>query len=225
MDRFRLTQLLGKVLGLKTWNRLQMRLKYWQSFRLLYQSNADEKPANCYVYVADGKTAHGGISDRLRGIISVYEYCKERGIPFRINFASPFDLSLFLVPNEYDWRLREGEFVRNDAVDFRFFNSYSHIDEDKEDYYSLLDSKKSQVHCYTNVTIDERNMHKYFRELFKPSEVLQHALDKCKKCIGGGMCRLLSDFKIYWETCMRGMRQNWQLSKRNMTTYHIVWQL
>ncbi len=189
MNRDKLTRRLGNLLGVKNWNRLQMRLKFHQYFHQLYTGKGKGQPARCYVYIADGRTAHGGISDRLRGIISVYQYCKSRNIPFRINFTSPFNLDMFIVPNRYDWELKEGEFVRNKSVGFRFFNSYSHIDEDKEDYFSLLDSKKRQVHCYTNVTIDEPNMHVYFEELFKPSKVLQDALDKCHQSVKrGGMC-------------------------------------
>lgn len=183
MNRDKLTRRLGNLLGVKNWNRLQMRLKFHQYFHQLYTGKGKGQPARCYVYIADGRTAHGGISDRLRGIISVYQYCKSRNIPFRINFTSPFNIDMFIVPNRYDWELKEGEFVRNKSVGFRFFNSYSHIDEDKEDYFSLLDSKKRQVHCYTNVTIDEPNMHVYFEELFKPSKVLQDALDKCHQSV------------------------------------------
>lgn len=104
---------------------------------------------------------------------------------------------MFLVPNMYDWELKEGEFVRNRSVGFRFFNSYSHIDEDKDDYYSLLDSKKQQVHCYTNVTIDEPHMHTYFCELFKPSYVLLAAIDKCHESVqrGGGYVSITFRFQ------------------------------
>lgn len=97
-----------------------MWLKFHQPFSELYKDKAKNPPARCYVYVADGRTAHGGLSDRLKGLISIYEYCKDRNIPLRINFYSPFNLDLFLVPNKYDWRLKGGEFVRNNSVGFRF---------------------------------------------------------------------------------------------------------
>lgn len=190
MDRYRFSNIMVSLLGLKTWNRLQMKVKYFKSFRKLYHKKADKDPSECYVYVADGRTAHGGISDRLRGIIGVYQYCKSRNIPFRINFIHPFNLEQFLIPNKYNWKLRNKEFDRNNKVGFRFFNAYSHLWERKDIYFSLLNSRKKQVHCYTNVTIDEPNMHVYFNELFKPSEVLQKALDKCLNQFngGGGMC-------------------------------------
>lgn len=68
MNRDRLTGYLCKLFGIKTWNRIQMWLKFHQSFSELYKDKAKNPPARCYVYVADGRTAHGGLSDRLRGI-------------------------------------------------------------------------------------------------------------------------------------------------------------
>lgn len=185
MNRDRLASIVCSIVGIKTWNRIQMRLKFYQSFSKFYKGRAKNPPARCYVYVADGRTAHGGLSDRLRGLISIYEYCKDRNIPFRISFFSPFNLNLFLVPNEYDWKLKEGEFVRNKRVGFRFFNSYSKLNEEKDIYFELLDSNKSQVHCYSNVTLDETNMNVYFNELFKPSNALQKAINDCLT-LGGG---------------------------------------
>lgn len=32
------------------------------------------------IYMADGKMRHGGISDRLRGAVSVYKLCKRWGL-------------------------------------------------------------------------------------------------------------------------------------------------
>ena len=187
MNKYKFSLRLSKLMGIKNWNKLQMKIKYMISFRKLYKSNEHTLPARCYVYIADGLTAHGGLSDRLRGIISLYQYCKTRNIPFRINFFSPFKLDLFLKPNNYDWELKANEFVRNKNVGFRFFNSFSFLNERKEDYFSLLDSNKQQVHCYTNVTIDEEKFSSYFNELFKPSILLKEKITKCLMDIGGGM--------------------------------------
>lgn len=195
MDRYRFSNLMVSLLGLNNWNRLQMKVKYFKSFRKLYHNKALELPSECYVYVADGSTAHGGISDRLRGITGVYQYCKSRNIPFRIYFVHPFNLDQFLIPNKYNWKLRDNEFVRNNKVGFRFFNAYSHMWEKKNIYFSLLDSHRKQVHCYTNVTINESNMHTYFNELFQPSDILQQALDKCLIAIQGGYVSITFRFQ------------------------------
>ena len=49
------------------------------------------------IYMADGKMRHGGISDRLRGAVSVYKLCKKMGLVFKINFVHPFELNDYLV--------------------------------------------------------------------------------------------------------------------------------
>ena len=51
------------------------------------------------IVMFDGKMAAGGLCDRLRGVISVYQTCKEKNISFKLNFVHPFNLQEFLVPN------------------------------------------------------------------------------------------------------------------------------
>lgn len=62
MDRNRLTHKLYNILGVKNWNRLQMKLKFYQNFSKLCSKKAKSVPSKCYVYMADGLTAHGGIA-------------------------------------------------------------------------------------------------------------------------------------------------------------------
>ena len=66
-----------------------MAVKYVVTFRKVY--TADSKThGNGVVYLSsprvvfiiDGKTPHGGLSDRLRGLFSIYYYCKQRGYTF-----------------------------------------------------------------------------------------------------------------------------------------------
>lgn len=68
------------------------------------------------VCIYDGKIKSGGLADRLRGIISVYEICKEQNLDFKIVFTNPFKLSNFLVPNETDWKIKERELNYNTKV-------------------------------------------------------------------------------------------------------------
>lgn len=41
------------------------------------------------VAMCDGRAYHGGLSDRLRGITSLYACCKEQGVDFKIHFPYP----------------------------------------------------------------------------------------------------------------------------------------
>ena len=55
------------------------------------------------IIVFDGNFPHGGLVDRLKGIISFYQVAKNIDANFKIHFKSPFDLNEFLVPNTYNW--------------------------------------------------------------------------------------------------------------------------
>ncbi len=58
----------------------------------------------------DGVVSHGGLLDRLKGVISFYEVAKKKNIDFKIHFNHPFHLSDFLEPNEVDWQIENLKF-------------------------------------------------------------------------------------------------------------------
>lgn len=68
-----------------------------------------EKLKTGVVMMIDGRTMHGGLSDRLRGICSVYYWCKLHSIPFYIHFEYPFHLADYLLPASYDWTISDDE--------------------------------------------------------------------------------------------------------------------
>lgn len=87
-------------------------------------------------------------------------------------------------------------------VAFRFINSYIGMDGDEEHYFRQLDSKKSIIHVYSCVAINEGKIHGLFNELFVPTKLLQEALDECLSQVGGSYVSvsfrfigLLGDFK------------------------------
>ena len=68
------------------------------------------------VCIFDGKIKNGGLADRLRGIVSVYEVCKEQNLDLSILFTNPFNLSEFLVPNKIKWEIKENELNYNTNI-------------------------------------------------------------------------------------------------------------
>ena len=76
----------------------------------LYKNKQRSKGENCnrrknIIYMVQPETTFsGGLSDRFRGITSIYAECKHKNLPFRIVFE-PFCLQDYLVPNKYDWRI------------------------------------------------------------------------------------------------------------------------
>lgn len=61
----------------------------------------------------DGLFSHGGLVDRLKGIISFYEVAKSLDCDFYISFTHPFQLSHFLKPNKVNWEIKERELKYN----------------------------------------------------------------------------------------------------------------
>ncbi len=59
----------------------------------------------------DGLVPHGGLVDRLKGIVSCYQIANELGYDFKILFDTPFELTDFLEPNTMDWTCKRSEII------------------------------------------------------------------------------------------------------------------
>ena len=155
------------------------------------------------VYMADGCIIHGGLSDRLRGMVSLYAYCKENNIPYYINHINPFNIKDYFMPNVYNWVLNK-EHISYNKVDAKPC-LIRPIGEKSEDYFvKRLSSNfiKKQLHVYTNVTYRKQSFKENFQELFRPSPFLQNAIDCILSEIGDNYVsitfrfqQLLGDFK------------------------------
>ena len=150
----------------------------------------------------------GGMADRFKGAVTAYAYCKQRGIDFRIRYIYPFELSDYLLPASYDWRLKEGEYVQC-IPDSRLL--YARAEHGRR----LLRLKPSsrQIHFYGNYNnLDILNStgntdYKWgelFKELFRPGQELEKIISEKKSDIGSEYIsavfrfqNLLGDFKEY----------------------------
>ena len=161
-----------------------------------------------YIAVFDEKRTGFGLADRLNGIISLYAFCKIKNIPFRCTFTYPFDLSLYLEPSLYDWKLKNGE-KSQFTSDVRIL-----IVQGEGNGNRLLGLKtKKQVHAYLNrnylpvyqkklnASLDWREL---FHELFKPTEKLNAQINDHLNRINSNYiaCQFrflsfLGDFKEY----------------------------
>lgn len=143
---------------------------------------------DCYVFMADGRIPHGGMFDRLKGIVSIYALSKSYGIPFRIHFTHPFRLERYLEPNTYDWRVSDGKMVYH-YPDSRPVIAYGEIHSP----WRLMKRWHGQVHFYYGYNSLEAINHKFgthyewgalYRELFNPTPYLQRYLDHYQGEIG-----------------------------------------
>ena len=69
--------------------------------------------APLHIAMVDGESFHGGMCDRFKGMVSLYAYCKQAGVPFKIRHTFPFKLEDYLQPAQYDWMLHEDEYTDN----------------------------------------------------------------------------------------------------------------
>ena len=185
--------------------KLQSQLKYVLNFRndYSYCGERSKFSTQTYVFMIDGKTLHGGMSDRFRGAMSVYSYCKKHNKQFKIYWVYPFKLEDYLRPASVEWVAEKKDLSFNlRDVSVKFFNTYTGLDGKTDEYHQLLKSRKKEIHIYSNVSIEENLYCKYFNELFVPVPRLQRQLDECKAEIGGKYVSvtfrfigLLGDFK------------------------------
>lgn len=142
------------------------------------------------IFCVDGTTFHGGLCDRFKGAVTLFHYCLCKNIQFRINYMSPFELTGFLLPNEYDWQLSENEEITSHVLEAKYLNILN-----KGNVKQLIKlNTKRQIHAYTNLDfVEALNQHyktnynwgELFKKLFKPTEELTEKIVEYQKVIGG----------------------------------------
>ncbi len=148
------------------------------------------------IVMFDGLASHGGLTDRFRGILTIYAYCKDHGLPFRLYHAFPFELRHFFAPNKYDWSIESKQISRNfwqaKVLFLRARYKTFHLSKEEEEnvHISILNHEiakchKPQIHVYTNCYFAETRFAELFEELFVPTKLLQDRIEKCQQSIGG----------------------------------------
>lgn len=159
------------------------------------------------VAVVDGRLYTGGMTDRFIGIISLYALAKTYNIPFRIKYTSPFNLTDYLLPNQYNWIPNEGDYVESSLTSKVVYA----VGESRVDLRLHNLNTTKQIHFYGNrdlLTLKEFNQFDWghlFKELFRPVDSLQEELNKLREEIGVSeyisivfrFQNLLGDFKEY----------------------------
>ena len=135
------------------------------------------------VFMADGKWMHGGLTDRLRGMASAYKFAKEHNLDFKIFHISPILLQDILQPNKVNWIIEESEIIRDKSKAKPVLLYREDFDNDSA-LERQLDSIHEQFHLYSCVDTLNEKFPEYFNELFKPSPLLEHELERYQKELG-----------------------------------------
>lgn len=174
-----------------------------------YYLSVEETPKksekSLLIFMVDGKMFHGGLADRLRAIVSIYEFSKKNNLNFKILHKYPFDLNDYLIPNNVNWRINEEDIHYNAKYSLPlYFESYGYLFEKRFHKKSLkyfLDGSYTQYHIYSNINTAE-NFSSSFDELFKVNNDLKIDIELHLKNINSNFVaivlrfqQLLGDFK------------------------------
>lgn len=179
------------------------------------------------IYMVQRETTFsGGLSDRFRGIISIYAECKRQNLPFRIVFE-PLHIQDYIQPNQYDWQIRNEDIIWDtDRCYPCTILTYRHNLKNPIQRYAqitflrhFLRKRYEQIHVYSNMaTAEDNRFGTLFHELFKPSKDLQNYIDEHLLRLGGDrryiamtfrFRQLLGDFKEGGETLPQNSRESY----------------
>lgn len=133
---------------------------------------------------------HGGLVDRLRGILSVYVACQEAGRDFRICFTHPFQLSDYLAPVNINWNPPpEINNCKYSAARFVMlgFTGRDSINQrqEREMVKFLRKNSNCQTHVYTNAGFAFRHdFGKLFNRLFRPVPRMERDIESITAGLG-----------------------------------------
>jgi hypothetical protein len=148
-----------------------------------------EKPTRTrIVYCCNGEIIHGGLADRLKGIISFYAVALHCDVDFYIHHTHPFSLEDYWEPNEYEWR---NESIRFNPFRDRIISDIVHKYKEGINPVNWIDTKNPRTYfVYSNanylhaingvynIVLSFAIWRKYFDKLFKPSILLEKALNE-----------------------------------------------
>lgn len=181
----------------------QYRLLFFHAKTLSFKRHAKKRIIICF----NGVIPHGGLVDRLKGIISFYDIAERLNYDFFIQFDDPFELDVFLEPYKLNWKINKAELkyhplktkiiytVNNFNVNplhliqksaAETFLVYANID-----YLNLL---------HPNATRDfiEKKWRSHFQTLFKKSTLLETKLNAIEQdpyiCFHTRFTTLMGDF-------------------------------
>lgn len=129
----------------------------------------------------DGLTHTGGLTDRLKGICTLYNFAKNNGFVFKIYFTVPFRLEKYLLPNTYDWTVEDSAL----RYDLESTAVYTWEDIHSADYFFQRNRTKEQLHIGCNSGESFPYYSELFHELFRPSELLDTEVKYHLERLGG----------------------------------------
>lgn len=207
-------------------NRMARKTKLLPLYERLNSEHAKQKTDNTkqvvFMVTAD-TTFNMGLADRLRGVTSAYKVCKKLGVPFRLHFKIP-NLIDYLEPNEYDWRIDEADisYDTKEVYPCTLLTFHANLNDRIQSFAHrkilehYIGKPYRQIHVHTNMVASEQEYGVLFKELFKPTPLLQGQIDCHLSKLGGAgnyfaivfrFRQLLGDLKEGGETLPEDERE------------------
>jgi len=139
-----------------------------------------------------------GLTDRLRGMVSLYAYCEGNTLDYGIVHTHPFILKDYLLPNKYKWDKFDSYYQNDTTNNCVLICEYPMsafgwpIELPKEtiqeyehwilDLYTSLPVDTLQV--ATNASFAEKQYGELFKELFKPSDTVSRLVVQTRQKLG-----------------------------------------
>lgn len=144
------------------------------------------KPSVSSTTIVFSNCGNGGITDRFKAMVSLFDFCKNNGLEFRISAKKPFDFEYFFQPSEYDWRIDE-ESLSQAANDNQVFQACLSSggccgkDEWAVQQYTLSKLVGTQRYKYiiihSSAPYGLAKFAETFKELFKPTDSLMEKIN------------------------------------------------
>jgi len=229
--RFRLKRWLQmRKMGVKGYFEEVQRLETQRLLSSFYKDKPIGNVSQDVIFQSNGFRSGGGLADRLKGMITLYDWCKRNNRTFRINCTEPFRLQSFLVPNQVDWIPEVISYCSTEAIPKMFFMSpypcskesfKRHQDEWTEEWMNQqLSETSKQLHVYINSLVSTLDFATLFNELFVPSPQLQKEIDHYSHQIGKDyisvsfrFAKLLGDLEDTYGTTLSPKKQEQLIAK------------
>lgn len=175
MDELRLLFYRLKLSSFLVYKKIQLTFLNLNKFKISIRKHKCEKGS--VIYMVDGNVHHGGLADRLKGIVSLYAYAKKSELDFFIYFKHPFNLNHFLKPNQVKWEIELDniKILKNSiSIQTSYRGHLTSIDKSKNNLvYNFGGGYLEEFNAQFNT---DYNFQKLFNELFLKTQYLEDLL-------------------------------------------------
>lgn len=152
----------------------------------LFAQNPQNSPM--VLALVDGHNYHGGFTDRLKGIVSLFHFALARQVDFRLAYTFPLELSGYLEPNEYDWRIAP-DLLPKSFFGTTFANLVGDASIDRlcrfpKNKTLVAYANRDLVPLLNNFYCTSYSWSELYHKLFRPSERLRKAIEAHLNVLG-----------------------------------------